>query len=556
MAVTRALLLAVDDDAAAGALIGAELGKRYGSDYRVACEHSPDAALQALAAARDGGEQVALLLADSSMPEMAGPEFLCRAHDLHPEARRVLIFDWTDRAAAEAALRAWTLGQLDDWITKPIGPADEHFHQGVSAFLYAWAEQHRPGVEMVQVVARHWSARSHEIRDLLSRNSVRHGFHEPDSAAGRTLLERAPGGGAGRPVLVTFDGQVLVDPTNSEIAGALGVPTRASADRYDLLIVGAGPAGLSAAVYGASEGLRTAVLEQEAIGGQAGSSSLIRNYLGFPRGVSGSELAVRAVQQAGMFGAGIVYGRATGLARGDGELVLTLADGDRVSARAVVVATGAAYRRLAVPSVEERVGVGVFYGAAASEARAVQGGDVYVVGGANSAGQAALHLARYATRVTLLVRGPSLHATMSDYLVRQVHAARTIEVRHRTEVVGATGGGRLTGLILRERESGATSAVPAAALFVLIGAEPRTGWLPAGIERDRAGYLLTGTDVQTAAPERPPLLFETSMPGVFAVGDVRHGSVKRVASAVGEGSVAIHMVHDHLAVGPAGSPAG
>jgi thioredoxin reductase (NADPH) len=549
--MTRPVLLAVVGDAADMVLVGGELRKRYGGDYRVVCEQSAAAALRELAAARDGGEQVALLLADLAMPEMTGVDFLRRAHGLHPQASRVLLFAWGDRGALGSALPAWTLGQLDDWITKPVGPGDEHFHQGVSAFLYGWAQQHRPGVELVQVVAQRWSPRAHAIRDVLSRHGLRYGFHEPASASGRALLERAPAGAEPTvPVLVTFDGQVLVDPSNADIAAAFGIPTSAEPDTYDMVIVGAGPAGLAAAVYGASEGLRTAVLEQEAIGGQAGSSSLIRNYLGFPRGVSGSELAMRAVQQADMFGAGIVYGQAVGIAADGAERVVRLAGGGRVTTRAVVIATGASYRRLGIPSLEARVGIGVYYGAAVSEAAALRGEQVYVVGGANSAGQAALHLARYAERVTVLVRAPSVRASMSDYLIRQLATAANIEVRHRTEVVDGTGEGRLTGLVLRDGETGTTSAVPAAALFVLIGAEPHTGWLPADIRRDRHGYVLTGTDLPAPGLPRAPLPFETSLPGVFAVGDVRHGSVKRVASSVGEGSVAIRQVHDYLAPAP------
>jgi thioredoxin reductase (NADPH) len=545
--MAKPVLVAVEGEPGAAALVGAELRKRYGADYRVVCERSPAAALRELEAARDSGEQVALLMADLRMPEMAGLDFLRRAHVLHPQAGRVAMFDWRDRTVAEVTLPAWTLGQLDDWITKPVRPADEHFHQGVSAFLYQWAAQHQPGAQLVQVIAAHSAARSHEIRDLLSRNSVPFGFHPPDSEIGRALLEQAPPGArTTAPVLVTFDGQVLVDPANTDIARALGIPTSGGAGTYDVLVIGAGPGGLAAAVYGASEGLRTAVLEQEAIGGQAGSSSLIRNYLGFPRGVSGTELAVRAVQQAGMFGAETVYGRATAITANGAERVVSLAGGGHIAARAVVIATGVSYRRLGIPSLEARVGVGVFYGAAASEAPAVRGEEVYVVGGANSAGQAALHLARYAAKVTLLVRAPTLRATMSDYLVRQIAAADTIDVRHRTEVIDAIGDGRLSGLVLRG-PTGATSTVPAAALFVLIGAEPHTDWLPAEIERDKHGYIRTGTHISAPDHHRPPSPFETSMAGVFAIGDVRHGSVKRVAAAVGEGSVAIRQVHDYLA---------
>jgi thioredoxin reductase (NADPH) len=355
-------------------------------------------------------------------------------------------------------------------------------------------------------------------------------------------------------VVALYDGQVLEDPSNAELADAFGVNRPLGRRRFDLLIVGAGPAGLAAAVYGASEGLSTLIVEGEAIGGQAGTSSLIRNYLGFPWGVAGAELAKRATEQAWWFGAIFRFMRnATALRSVGGELTLSLSDGTEVAGGSVVLATGVSYRRLGVPSLEGLVGTGVFYGAAATEARAMSGKEVYVVGGANSAGQAAVHLAEYASRVTLVVRGSSLSTSMSDYLIKEIEAAPNIDVRLRTRVVDGGGDGRLEHLVLKDLESGGTETVPAAALFVLIGAEPRTGWLPDEIVRDRRGYVLTGPDVlQDGRPPRgwplgrPPLPMETSMPGVFAAGDVRYGSVKRVASSVGAGAIAIQSVHEHF----------
>jgi thioredoxin reductase (NADPH) len=356
---------------------------------------------------------------------------------------------------------------------------------------------------------------------------------------------------------------VLVDPTNTEIAAAIGVATRPAAGRYDLIVVGAGPAGLSAATYGASEGLRTLILEPEAIGGQAGTSSSIRNYLGFPRGISGRDLAQWASQQANLFGAEFVYAHATGLHPAAGNRIVTLADGSQAASRAVLIATGAAYRRLQAPGVDELLGAGVFYGAAVSEAPAMAGRQVFVVGAGNSAGQAALHLARYADRVTILVRGDTLGRTMSDYLVRQIQATETIGVRLHTQVVGADGAGRLEHLTLGDTRTGSTETVPATALFILIGAQPHTDWLAEALQRDERGFILTGRDLLRDGhpppgwpPARLPLLLETSLPGVFAAGDVRHRSIKRVASAVGEGSIAVQLVHEYLGDHwPAGSSA-
>jgi thioredoxin reductase (NADPH) len=414
-----------------------------------------------------------------------------------------------------------------------------------------WREQGGQG-EMVTVIGDDPSARSHEIRDLLARGNVPFGFYPSDAPEGQAALRRLEVSEPAGPVLSLDTGAVLVDPTNAEIAEALGLEVRPAGRLYDVVIVGAGPAGLAAAVYAASEGLRTALLEREAFGGQAGTSSRIRNYLGFPDGVSGAELAQRAYQQAWVFGTHLVYGNpATSLARDQDLLVVGLEDGSEARARAVVIASGVSYRRLGVPELETLAGAGVFYGAGTIEAQAVAGNPVFVVGGGNSAGQAALHLSKYARQVTILVRSQSLAASMSDYLIRQIEAAPNVEVRYRCEVAGGGGSGHLEELLLRDRDSGRTELLPAAGLFLLIGAQPFTGWLPEEIKRDQWGFILTGSDIGQDWPlQRAPFLLETSAPGVFAVGDVRHGSMKRVASAVGDGSTAIRLIHDYLALAP------
>jgi len=403
----------------------------------------------------------------------------------------------------------------------------------------------------VDVVAEPRSARSHEIRDLLSRNAIPYRFHPRDSPAGGQILQDAGQDGSDLPVLVFFDGQVLINPANADVAAAIGVPIQASAGPYDLVVVGAGPAGLSAATYGASEGLRTLIVESEALGGQAGTSSLIRNYLGFPSGLSGRNLAHRASQQALLFGAQFVYDSAVGLSRSGQDLTVALAGGSRAVARAVVLATGAKYRTLEARGIHELLGAGVFYGAAASEAPAMAGRRVYVIGGGNSAGQAAIHFARYAARVTLVVRGTSLKEPMSSYLITEINANEIIDVRFETRVVAAHGTGQLDQLTLRDGQS-RTVQVPADALFALIGAQPHTEWLRGTVACDHHGFVLTGSDLSASDEtaswpiNRGPLLLETNIPGAFAAGDLRQGSIKRVASAVGEGAIAIHLVHQYL----------
>ena len=544
------MIFAVDAGVESFARIEYGLRRRYGVDYRVVCESSAMWAMKTLRELKAAGESVALILADQWMPDISGVEFLARARQLFPTTKRAVLIEWGDRSTQEPVLRAMTLGHIDYYINKPERPGDENFHRMIAEFLYDWAKVNRPVYKEIQVVGERDAPRSQELRDILNRHGVLHAFYPVESKEGQELLARVGKTSAALPVLVLFGEQVLIDPSNAELADAFGVNRPLEQREVDLVIVGAGPAGLAAAVYGASEGLSTLILEGEAVGGQAGTSSLIRNYLGFPWGVGGAELARRATEQAWWFGATFRFMRnATALRREGSELVLTLSDRTEVVGRAVVLATGVSYRRLAIPSLEGLVGAGVFYGAAVSEAQAMKGQEVYVVGGANSAGQAAMHLSKYASRVTLLVRGRSLSTSMSDYLIKEIEVADNVDVRFNTKVVGGGGEGRLEHLLLKNSVSGLTETVSGAALFVLIGAEPHTGWLPEEIERDRRGYVLTGQDLLQDGQwplGRPPLLMETSMPGVFAVGDVRLGSVKRVASAVGAGAIAIQSVHEYF----------
>ena len=550
----KPVIFAVDAGAESFLRIEYGLRRRYGVEYQVICETSAMWGMKRLKDLKAAGAAVALILADQWMPDIEGAEFLARAGRLFPTAKRAVLVEWGDRTTQEPVLRAMSLGHIDYYVNKPERPGDEYFHKMVAEFLYDWAKAHRPVFAEIRVVGERWSARSHELRDVLSRNGILHEFHAAETEAGQQLLARLGKRCVKFPVAILYDGQVLEDPSNADLADAFGVNRPLGRRRFDLVIVGAGPAGLAAAVYGASEGLSTLIVEGEAIGGQAGTSSLIRNYLGFPWGVGGAELAKRATEQAWWFGAVFRFMRNVAALRSEGrELTLTLSDGTEVAGRAIVLATGASYRRLGVPSLEGLVGAGVFYGAAVTEAKAVTGQEVYVVGGANSAGQAALHLAEYASRVTLVVRGRSLSTSMSEYLIREIEAAQNIYVLFRTRVIDGGGEGRLEHLVLKDLESERTETVPAAALFVLIGAEPRTGWLPKEIVRDQQGYVVTGPDLlRDGRPPwgwplgRPPLPMETSMPGVFAAGDVRYGSVKRVASAVGAGANAVQSVHEHF----------
>ena len=548
--MAKPVIVVVDDEDDSLAALVHELESRYGLHYLVVACASPGLALARLAELRAERADVPLVLADQWMPGQTGAEFLAQVRDLYPTARRGLLISWGDQSARAPMMDAAALGQIEFTLPKPAWVPDEQFHRAVTESLEEWWRQQGGRFDVVTVIGQDPSTRVHELRDLLTRNNVPFGFLPSDSEEGRATLARLGVAGATGPVVALYTGAVLLDPANAEVAEALGTPVRPAGLTYDVVIVGAGPAGLAAAVYGSSEGLRTALLEREALGGQAGTSSRIRNYLGFPRGISGVELTARAIEQAMLFGTDFVYGNpATSLA-GEGDLrVVGLEDGSRVRARAVVIATGVAYRRLAVPALDPFTGAGVFYGAGMAEAQAVTGKTVFVVGGGNSAGQAALHLSKYARWVTILVRSHSLAASMSDYLIREIKNAPNIDVRFRTELTGGGGAGRLQYLELRHKGSGETAREPADGLFVLIGAEPLTGWLPDKVGRDEWGFILTGPETGTSWPlRRPPFLLETSMRGVFAVGDVRRGTVKRVASAVGEGAIAIRLIHEYLAL--------
>jgi thioredoxin reductase (NADPH) len=554
----KPVLVAVDDEADALGRIRHEL-RRYEGSYTVVCESSPANAVSTLESLQQSGHEVALILSDQWMGEdLTGSEFLAGVRTTSPDAKRALLIDWGawgDRQTADAILRAVALGDIDYYVLKPWRSPDELFHRTVTELLHEWTRASGTGPREVEVVAEQWSPRGHALRSLLTRNGVPHVFHPADSARGRQLLEEAGLEETKAPAVFLLDGRVLVDPSNAELATAYGVSTRLDERRdFDVIVIGAGPAGLSASVYASSEGLETLTVEAESIGGQAGSSGLIRNYLGFSRGLSGADLAQRAYQQAWIFGTSFLLMRkATALRTEDGRHVVTISDGSEATARAVILATGVSYRRLGVPALEALSGTGVFYGPAVTEARALAGEHIYIVGGGNSAGQTAMDLARFASQVTLLVRGSSPAASMSQYLRDAIDAAANIDVRLNTEAIDGGGDGRLEHLTLRDRRSGEVETVSAGGLFVLIGGRPNTDWLPRGIDRDRWGYLLTGPDAvgERRAAGEPltwtPLMLETSTPRVLAAGDVRHGSVKRVASAVGEGSVVAEQLHRCLA---------
>jgi len=541
------LILAVDEDPEALERITGEL-QRYTRDYRVVCGPSTDAALRQLEAMRDRDEAVAIVLAARGTQELKGERLLERVHELHPHAKRALLIPWggwADEETAEAIRTAMALGYIDYYALKPWSTPDELFHRLVSEFLQEWRRANAPGRREITVVADPWSSRGYELRNLLARNGVPHAFHACDSEEGARFLQVCGHEGADVPVMLLPDGSALLDPKPEDIAqhGTRMITQLDDDEEFDLVVVGAGPAGLAAAVYASSEGLRALVVERESIGGQAGSSTRIRNYLGFSRGLSGAELAQRAYQQAWVFGATFLLTRdVNGIQRSDaGGFVVSIAGGTEVATRAVVLGMGVSYRRLEIPALERFEGAGVFYGSSPSEARQFTGASVFMVGGANSAGQAAVHLSRYAAKVTLLVRGQSLAAGMSQYLLDEIAGKENIDVRTSTEVVDAEGDARLEKLVLRAETGLETEA--ADALFILIGAQPRTEWLPDEIERDPRGFVTTGPD------------FGTTLPGVFAIGDVRAGSVKRVASAVGEGSVVIQRVHQYLELAAAATAA-
>ena len=553
----RSVVFAVDNDEQSLERIRRELTSRYGRDYCVVCEGSAGSALRALEAMRRRGKAVALVLAAQWMDEIRGVDLLAKVGELHPLAKRALLIDWGgwgDRPTAEAIFAGVAQRHMDYYVMRPQRPPDEQFHRTVSEFLQEWSRtRSQPSAGEVVLVAHRPSRRGYELRELLTRNGIPHVFHTSDSAEGRRILRDCGAPDDDLPVALMHNGRTLVDPSSTDLVAAFGVDTEIGSDRaFDVIVVGAGPAGLTAAVYASSEGLKTLVVERQAIGGQAASSSLIRNYPGFSRGVTGAELAQRTYQQAWVFGTQFLLLREVAELRAEGDrFAIDVGGVGEVTARAVVLAMGVSYRRSGIPSLEDLTGAGVFYGTAISEASWLEGEHVYVVGGGNSAGQAVMHLSRYAERVTLLVRRAALHQTMSRYLRAELDATENVDVRVRTEVANGGGGGRLEWLDLRDNVTGEVQRVEAAGLFLMLGAVPHTDWLPEKIERDRGGYVLTGLDlvrdgqvVECWPLMRSPRILETSLPGVFAAGDVRHGSISRVASAVGDGSVVISQIHE------------
>jgi thioredoxin reductase (NADPH) len=550
--VSKPILLTVDDDPSVSRAVARDLRRRYGEHYRIVRADSGKEALESLQEILLRAERVAILLADYRMPEMNGIEFLERAMDLFPTARRALLTAYAD---TDAAIEAINLVDVDHYLLKPWEPPEEKLYPVIDQLLETWRATADTPVEETRIVGHRWSAQAHEIRDFLARSGVAYRWYASDEADGRKLLEAAGATEADIPVVLTTQGDVLITPTISEVAGKVGLSTAPAEDFYDLIIVGGGPAGLGAAVYGASEGLRTVLVESNATGGQAGQSSRIENYLGFPDGVSGGQLTDRARRQASRFGAELLTARqVTGLETHGPKRVIHLDDGRRVSAHAVLLATGVNYRRLAAGGADGLVGRGVYYGSASTEAEACANEHVVIIGGANSAGQAAMFFARHAAQVTLAVRGPDLERSMSSYLIQQVRGNDRITVRTCTEVSECVGTDHLECVVLRDAVSGAEEQVSCGHVFVFIGAAPFTDWLPERVARDPAGFLLTGSDLLDSGKrptgwslDRDPYPLESSIPGVFVAGDVRAQSVKRVASAVGEGAMAVTLVHQYLA---------
>jgi thioredoxin reductase (NADPH) len=548
---SRAVILTVDDDPGVSRAVARDLRRQYGARYRIVRAESARDGLDALRQMKLRGDVVAVILADYRMPELNGIEFLEQAMDIYPGARRVLLTAYADTGAAIDAIN---VVDLDHYLLKPWDPPEEKLYPVVDALLDAWLRSDLRPVPETKMVGHRWSARCSEVREFLARNQVPYRWYNSDEPEGIRLLEAAGADGLALPVVITPDGEPLIEPTDAELAARVGLATTPSKDFYDLIVVGGGPAGLGAAVYGASEGLRTVLVERVATGGQAGQSSRIENYLGFPDGVSGAQLTDRARRQASKFGAEVLTTReVVGLEVCGSARRVMFADGTSIDAHTVILATGVSYRQLDAPGLAELTGRGVYYGSALTEASACLGQDVYVVGGANSAGQAAVYLARHAKSVTILVRGSSLEKSMSYYLIRQIADIPNITVRTCTEVIEAKGSDHLESLTLRDTAKGTTESVDAQLLFLFIGAAPLTDWLEGVVVRDSLGFVVAGPDLSDGG-ERPPgweldrvpYHLETSVPGVFVAGDARAESAKRVASAVGEGALAVMLVHRYL----------
>ncbi|MFI6288015.1 FAD-dependent oxidoreductase [Streptomyces sp. NPDC051018] len=547
----RTVILTVDDDPGVSRAIARDLRRRYGGRYRIVRAESGESGLEALRELKLRGDLVAVVLADYRMPQMNGIEFLEQAIGVYPGARRVLLTAYAD---TNAAIDAINVVDLDHYLLKPWDPPEEKLYPVLDDLLNAWRSSDYRPVPATKMVGHRWSAHSSRVREFLARNQVPYRWYASDEPEGRRLLEAAGADGRRLPLVLAPDGTALVEPEAPELAAYVGLATTPTAEFYDLVVIGGGPAGLGAAVYGASEGLRTVLVERSATGGQAGQSSRIENYLGFPDGVSGAQLTDRARRQASRFGAEILTAReVTGLDASGAARVVRFSDGSEVAAHSVILATGVSYRQLPAPGCEELTGRGVYYGSPLTEAASCEGQDVYVVGGANSAGQAAVFLARGAKSVTLLVRGESLAASMSYYLIQQIEEAPNITVLPRTVVEAVHGEEHLERLTLRDTASGRSETVDAQWMFVFIGAAPLTEWLEGTVLRDEHGFILTGPDLTPDGRppgewelDRPPYHLETNVPGVFVAGDARSQSAKRVASAVGEGAMAVMLVHRYL----------